>query len=128
MAATHTFNADVEAGCATQALPPKETKVYYMAWLMKSLPEFAIFRRFGWLSALHLMGLQAELAKLEDDLQHCLVFDEEDPKDPSQGPPSSTNLGVLTHAPESRQRKLMEESMAKLQEYSKHVLMYCLSP
>jgi hypothetical protein len=129
MAATPAFDVDVEAGRTTQASPPMYTEGYLrLAFLMGLWPEFATFRRFGWLSALNLMRLQSELAKLERDLQSCQTEDGEEQKGLGTGSTYSTNFDVLAHAPDSRQRKVMEDSMVKLQEYSKHVLLFYNPP
>jgi hypothetical protein len=121
MAAAHVFELDFEAGRATLYPPSRYTKGYpRLAFLMGSWPDFAIFRRFGWLSTLNLMRLQAELAQLESDLQGSQIADEENQKDLVKGSTYSTNFNVLAQATDSRQRKLMEASMLELQEYSKH--------
>jgi len=77
------ISSSVEAGTTPQRWRPgdpvkmSDDQGYpKLAIPMGIYPENAIFRRFGWLSTLNLMRLQAELAQLEEDLKGCQREDE----------------------------------------------------
>jgi uncharacterized protein DUF6594 len=51
------------------AMPPSLKGYPKLAALMGEFPDIAIFRRFGTLTMLNLMRLQAELIEIEEDLR-----------------------------------------------------------
>jgi len=89
-----------------------------VAKLMGPYPDVAIFRRFGSLTMLNLMRLQAELLVIEDELRSVQAAN-----DVSSDPDVylySTNFQKLndSKAPNNEQRLLMEKSLQKLEQYS----------
>jgi hypothetical protein len=92
-----------------------------LAHLMGAYPDHAIFRRFGWLSSLNLMRLQAELAALELDLKECQQQNEEDEqlRNLQKGATYSTSFATMARETHCVQLELMKKSTVKLQEYSK---------
>lgn len=96
--------------------PTLESRGYpKLANLMGPYPEIAIFRRFGSLTMLNLMSLQAELLVIEDELQK--VQREDNASKDSET--YSTNFHALNHSvyPNNHQRLLLESSRKKLEEY-----------
>jgi hypothetical protein len=96
-----------------------------LADMMGALPNHAIFRRFGWLSTLNLMRLQAELAKLEFDLKKCQRADQEAQHrlGLKLGETYATSFEALTQNQSDQdpeQLVLMKKSASVLQEYSQY--------
>jgi hypothetical protein len=84
-----------------------------LAYLMGKDPEVAIFRKFGWMSTLALMKLQAELAEKERELQQHQQKDEQNSSNPY---PTSFKIGYGESKP--RQFEILEESEKLLRAYS----------
>lgn len=115
----------MEAGPTTKPWRPgdpvkkSDEKGYQkLANLMGTYPDHAIFRRFGWLSTLNIMRLQAELAHLEAELKSC---QRKDGEHQSREPPEytfSTNFDYLSRCG-TEQLDIMKRSSKVLQEYSK---------
>jgi hypothetical protein len=85
---------------------------------MGSYPDVAIFRRFGSLTMLNLMRLQAELLVIEDELRSTQAAD-----DVSTHPDVysySTDFRKLSDSkdPDNKLLLLMEKSHQKLEQYS----------
>lgn len=84
---------------------------------MGPYPEVAIFRRFGSLTMLSLMRLQAELVALEDQLQRISEQDDMS-KDPNISSYSIDFYALNTsQPPDDVQLKLLEQSRIKLEQY-----------
>ena len=88
-----------------------------VAHLMGPRPHYAIFRKFGRLTILNLLRLQAELLAREDEIDKCLVKDD-----------SSSNIDLKSYAvnfrklnnsraPDDKQRELLTKSLKTLAEY-----------
>lgn len=116
----------VEAGSTTKpwhsgvssVKTPTDRGYPKLANLMGNYPDHAIFRRFGWLSTLNIMRLQAELAQLEADLKTCQRKDEKLQSHWEAGETYSTSFEVL-RGKHPEQLEIMERSSKVLQEYSK---------
>lgn len=121
---------DIEAGpteLTGERIQSAEAQGYQkLAHLMGKFPDHAIFRRFGWLSMLNLMRLQAELMKLEEDLRERQMKDRiiQEKQGLKDGKTYATSFEALAEAKlgkgGEKQSDLMERSTAKLHEYSKH--------
>jgi hypothetical protein len=89
----------------------------FMAWN----PSVAIFYRFRAANALNLLGLQAEISRLESKLLQATIQDE-------MGPPNSIKKRYQYdwtslqdgESGNSKQRQLILELRERLKEYSKH--------
>ena len=90
-----------------------------LAKLMGPCPDIAIFRRFGSLTTLNLMRLQAELLVIEEKLR--LVQAENGiSKDPDVNSYCQDFQKInRSEAPNNEQLLLMEDSLQKLGQYSK---------
>jgi Family of unknown function (DUF6594) len=90
----------------------------FMAWD----PSVAIFHRFRAANALNLLGLQAEIARLESKLLLTTIQDETQAQDPGkkryQYDWTSLQEG---EGGDSQQRKLILELREKLKEYSMYL-------
>lgn len=88
---------------------------------MGALPEVAIFRRFGALNAQNLLFLQAELVRLEDELQSIREDDAQSGDLEKKQSHQSWRSLVLAHEQDkganSQWRKVLE-IREKLKEYS----------
>lgn len=107
------------------AMPPPEPSLQgypKMAALMGDFQDVAIFRRFGSLTMLNLMSIQAELVDIEEKLRIKQLQD-----DASHGFENkfSINLAMLDASTKSKegdsdhpnQKFLLEQSREKLVEY-----------
>lgn len=88
-----------------------------VAHLMGSRPHYAIFRKFGRLTILNLLRLQAELLAVEDEIEHCLVKD--DSSSDTNVKSYAVNFRKLNNAkaPHDEQRELLAKSLKKLANY-----------
>lgn len=80
-----------------------------VAKFMSLYPETAIFRRFGSLTMLNLMKLQAELLALEDQIRRI------GERDDASETPNEANYSIDFH--DEAQRTLLEDSRVKLEQY-----------
>ena len=93
-----------------------------LALLMGEFPDVAIFRRFGSLSALNLMRIQAELIKIEEELQLQQLKDD-GPGQPGERYSISSSEMNLTKATKEgeqghpNQMALLESAQTKLIAY-----------
>lgn len=88
-----------------------------LANLMGNYPDHAIFRRFGRLSTLNIMRLQAELVYLEAELKSCQRKYGGDYWDGARQTSSTSFEFLSQYCPE--QLDIMKRSSKVLQEYSK---------
>jgi hypothetical protein len=111
--ALRSFNLDKSGDIETEGYPK-------LARLMANFPDYAIFRRFGYLSILNLMRFQAELAQLEVDLEMCQIQGQVLQRGMGPGHTYSTSFAELEReSPE--QLQLMKRSAKVLQEYSEQL-------
>ena len=80
----------------------------------------AIFRRFGSLTMLNLMGLQAELLDLEIQLQDTIKEDDESSDTRVQNYSSDFYELYRSEPPNKLQKELLETSRDKLERYCKY--------
>lgn len=111
----------VQQDSAPQDVPADEIRprgYHRLAALMGKSRQMCIFRRFGKLTMLNLLSLQAELMKLEDQLRR---WREEDDKssDPDERKYSSYfhGLQMSEKKTNNRQWKTLMATRKKLQEY-----------
>ena len=103
----------------TMAAQARSPRGYHkLAGLMGLYPEAAIFRRFGSLTMLNLMKLQAELVALEDQIRRIGERDDAS-KNPNEAS-YSIDFYALNNPgadDDEAQRVLLENSRIKLEEY-----------
>ena len=98
--------------------PKYHPKGYHkLAKLMGTYHEAALFRRFGPLTMLSLLSLQADLVDIEGQLHDTVKYDDiyEDPKIASWSSDFYELRNTPVHHP--RQRELIEEARVKLLQY-----------
>jgi hypothetical protein len=110
----------VQQAPASQGVPADGKPLGYhkLAALMGKSRQMCIFRRFGKLTILNLLSLQAELVKLEDQLQHWREVDDRS-SDPAEQKYSSYFYGLQMSEKKdnNKQWKALMATRKKLTEY-----------